>query len=120
MEEERKRIQTDSEQGRQGGTPSYNLKDVEGNQPVFKTSSSRIVEMLLQFDDLEVTRGDRKPFLWGCAERGLVSETVAERLREQIGQRFLDTLPLEEGENVMYNWKISKWQFIDKAFRGLI
>ena len=98
MEEERKRIQTDRERGRRGGTPSYNMKDKWGDQPVFVTSSSRIVERLLQLADLEVTSGKGEPLLWRCALNGCVSETVAERLKEQSGQRWQGILPLEIGE----------------------
>ena len=105
MEEERKRIQTDREQGRQGGTPSYYMKTDIGWQPVFYTSSSKMVEVMLHLDDLEVTGGNGMSLLWLCAERGCVSETVAESLRGQIGQRWLGTLPLEIGEHVMYSLK---------------
>ena len=101
MEEEKKRIQSDREQGRRGGTPSYNMRDQWGRQPVFMTSSSRIVEMMLQFADLEVTSGKGEPLLWRCALKGWVSETVAERLKGQIGLRWQGKLPLEIGEHVV-------------------
>ena len=100
IEEEKKRIQTDRDQGKEGGTPSYNMMDIRGWQPVFWTTSSRIVEMLLRFGDLEVTSGDGEPLLWRCAWKGSASEMVAERLRGQIGQRWKDTLPFDRGEHV--------------------
>ena len=105
LEEEKKMIQINKEQGRPGGTPSYNMKSRQGNQPVFETTSLRITEMMLHFNDLEVTSEEGRPLLWECAWRGLINKTVAERLRGQIGQRWKgvfdsrETLPLEIGEH---------------------
>ena len=81
-------------------TPSYNARNKWGESPVFRTSSSRIVEMCLQFDDLAVTKEDGKPLLWYCAENGTLSEKVGEdvKLKGQYGTRWEGTLPFEIGE----------------------
>ena len=88
-----------------GRQPSYNMKRADGGTPVFDTLLQVMVEDLLQFDDLEVTRDDldyydELPLLWRCAEKGIVSKRVAmdAKLRGQSGQKFWGTLPIEEGE----------------------
>ena len=76
------------------------------NSPVFFTSKSpKIVELFLQFDDLEVTNRQGKPLLWQCAERGLVTERVAAdpKLRGQFGQKWKSRLPIEIGESGVQN-----------------
>ena len=65
-------------------------------------SYSRIVHNI-QFDDLEVVRGDDgQPLLWTCARRGIVTEKIAmdERLRGQVAKVYSGTLPLELGERM--------------------
>ena len=76
------------------------MRDRDGNSPVFRTSSSTIVEEMLKFDDLQVTRYGM-PLLWHCAHEGLVSERVASdpKLAGQYQQRWRGRLPLEEGEH---------------------
>ena len=85
----------------QQDVPSYNIRDVDGYSPVFRTSSSKIVEVMLKFGDLQVTRWDGIPLLWWCASEGLVSERVAldPKLAGQYGQRWEGSLPLERGKN---------------------
>ena len=94
-----------------GGVPSYNMDCFDGGTPTFSTESLEIVEDLLQFDDLEVTRddlddNDELPLLWRCAEKGIVSQKVAvdAKLRGQFCLRFWGTLPLEEGERIVAFW----------------
>ena len=88
--------------------PSYNMRCNDGWTPVFGTVLAMLVEDLLQFDDLEVTRDDlddldELPLLWRCAEKGIVSRRVAmdAKLRGQFGQKFWGTLPLEEGRCIL-------------------
>ena len=50
--------------------PSYNVKDHLGRTPVFETSSPKIVEYLLKFEDLEVEICETG-FAWG--EVGLLA-----------------------------------------------
>ena len=87
-------------QGQQG-TPSYNMRDRNGLSPVFWTTSVRIVEGMLEFNDLQLTKRDGEPLLWYCATNLCVSERVAtdHRLIRQYGQRWKGRLPLEEGEH---------------------
>ena len=106
--EEEKKIKAEREEGgempdafRDTPTPSYNMPDVNGLSPAFWTESSKIVEMMLQFDDLEVVRRNNgEPILWRCAWKGIVSEKIAmdERLRGQVAEVYDGTLPLELGE----------------------
>ena len=80
------------------GTPSYNMKDENGNTPVFQdNTSTRMVESQLNLDDLEVTNATGKPLLWFCAKAGRISERIAcdLRLRNQLGQRWEGSLPIE-------------------------
>ena len=88
-------------EGQQQDTPSYNMRDEDGYSPVFRTSSSQIVEEMLKLDDLQVTDEYGQPLLWWCARRGLVSERVASdpNLARQYRQRWRGSLPLEEGKN---------------------
>ena len=84
-------------------TPSYNMPDEDGYSPAFWTYSSKIMEMMLQFDDLEVlSRNTGQPLLWRCAYVGIVTEKIAmdERLKGQVAEVWNDTLPLEEGEHM--------------------
>ena len=114
--EEEKKIKAEREEGggmpdafRDTPTPSYNMLDEKGASPAFWTSSSKIMEMMLQFDDLEVVRrNESQPLLWECARRGIVTEKIAmdERLRGQVAEVYLGTLPLEQGE-CMNDWLIS-------------
>ena len=108
LEEERK-IKAEREEGgevpdafRDTPTPSYNMPDdVNGSSPAFWTESSKIMEMMLQFDDLEVVkRKDGQPLLWRFARNGIVTEKIAmdERLRGQVAEEWYGTLPLEKGE----------------------
>ena len=79
------------------GTPSYNMKDENGDTPVFQdNTSTRMVESYLKLDDLEVTNARGKPLLWFCAKAGRMSERIARdpRLRNQLGQRWEGSLPL--------------------------
>ena len=102
IEVERKRIR-DEKGATRGSIPCYNMKDRDGeNTPVFLTGSSKIVERLLLFHDLNVTAGSGRPLLWECSQRGTISESVARdrKLREQITQRWEGSLPLEEGKRV--------------------
>ena len=106
IEEEKKRNKDEQDKGTRRGssaveTPSYNMQDEDGLSPAFHTFSSGIMEMLLDFDDLEVVKErDGQPLLWVCAERGMVTEKVAshERLRGQLGMMHDGTLSLEKGE----------------------
>ena len=104
IEEEKKRTKAEQEDKRGssvGETPSYNMQDEDGLSPAFHTFSSGIMEMLLEFDDLEVVKErDGQPLLWVCAERGIVTVKVAkdERLRRQLGQIHDGTLSLKKGE----------------------
>ena len=91
IKEERRR----SEEG-MTGTPSYNIQDKNGNSPAFISCSYKLIEMMLQFEDLQLLSGKGKTLLWRCAERNLVSEKVAWRLRDQLGQRYVGPLPLEK------------------------
>ena len=50
--------------------PTYNMKDHLGRTPVFQTSSPKIVEYLLKFEDLEVENCETG-FAWG--EVGLLA-----------------------------------------------
>ena len=45
--------------------PTYNRRDHMGKTPVFGTGSSKIVELLLQFDDLEMEMLETG-FIWGA------------------------------------------------------
>ena len=55
IEEEKRRNLAEQDEGIRGlTTPSYNMVDEDGLSPAFHTFSSRIIEMLLEFDDLEV------------------------------------------------------------------
>ena len=96
MSEEKKRGKKDGE------IASYNKAEAIGWTPVSWATSSSIVEMLLQFDDLEVqARWGTEPLLWHCAWRGIVTEKIMqnEKIRSQLGQRTQDgRLPLEEGK----------------------
>ena len=105
IEEETKRNKAEKEGGVRGyiaaETPSYNMPDEDGLSPAFHTFSSRIMEMLLDFEDLEVVKErDGQPLLWVCAERGIVADKVAkdERLRGQLGLMHNGILSLEKGE----------------------
>ena len=104
FEEEKKRTKAEQEDKRGssvGETPSYNMQDEDGLSPAFHTFSSGIMEMLLDFEDLEVVKErDGQPLLWVCAERGMVTEKVArdERLRGQLGMMHDGTLSVEKGE----------------------
>ena len=104
FEEEKKRTKAEQE-GKRGSSPaespSYNMQDKDGLSPAFHTFSSRIMEMLLDFDDLQVIKErDGQPLLWVCAERGIVTGKVAkdERMRRQMGLIHDGTLCLEKGE----------------------
>ena len=82
-------------------TPSYNMEDEDGLSPAYHTFSSRIMEMLLDFYDLKVIKErDGQPLLWLCAERGIVTEKVANdvRLEKQLMLTFDGSLSLEKGE----------------------
>ena len=106
IEEEKKRNKDEQDKGTRRGssaaeTPSYNMQDEDGLTPAFHTFSSRIMEMLFDFDDLQVIKErDGQPLLWVCAERGIVTVKVAkdERLRRQLGQIHDGTLSLKKGE----------------------
>ena len=80
------------------GTPSYNMRDANGDTPVFQdNTSTRMVESYLKLDDLEVTNEKGKPLLWFCAKAGRISERIAcdQRLRSQLGERWEGSLPIE-------------------------
>ena len=69
---ERQEVQ-DGQPGRRGEegqqqdeTPSYNMRDIFGRSPVFKTESSKIVEEMLKLPDLELEDGKGRQLL----ERG--------------------------------------------------
>ena len=91
--------------------PSYNMGDISGGCPVFRTSSARIREELLTLDDLKLTNGSGKMLLWGCAYEGWVSEKVATHVKlvGQYTQRWQGTLPLEIGENPWGLCNCLKW-----------
>ena len=78
--------------------PSYKIKDKYGRCPAFLTFSSSVVELLLQFQDLAIIDGHGKSLLWHCAERGMVTKRILNdvRIKTQMGQRHLSTLPIEE------------------------
>ena len=106
--DEEKKIKTEQEEGKERSdmfrdlpVPSYNMRDENGYSPAFWVQSSNVLEMMLQFDDLEIKRSDDMPLLWKCARRGIVSEQIAmhERLREQIAIKHQGTLPLEIGKH---------------------
>ena len=104
IEEERERArETKTEPEREEESqpsPSYNMRAINGLNPVFRTSSERIVQEMLHFEDLQVTTEDGLPLLWHCAYLGCVTETIAldVKLKSQHGQRWEGTLPLEIGE----------------------
>ena len=96
-------------------TPSYNMLDEEGISPAFWTYSSKIMEMMLQFDDLEVVRRKTgETLLWRCAYMGIMTENIAmdERLRGQVAEVYGGTLPLEKGEPMIDG-------FITRAFQEI-
>lgn len=84
----------------EGDIPSYNMKNIYGLSPVFINDSTRIMELLLKFGDLDVSSQNGCPLLWRCAWLGIVSEEVAKdlKLRGQYGLKYWSTLPLEAGE----------------------
>ena len=77
------------------------MKDPKGWSPIFWTSSPRVVEGLLEFDNLDVMRRDGMPLLWHCALSGAVSEKVAndEKLQGQYAFRWKGEIPLEAGKH---------------------
>ena len=103
--EEDKKIR-EQEGGQEGQIPLYNLKDRRGRSTLFFAKSSTIVELLLKYDDIEVSRENGYSLLWHCADKGILTETIAtdERLRCQYGQKYAGKLPLEQGE-----WVGNKW-----------
>ena len=62
------------------------------------------MEYLLQFEDLETVNEDGYPLLWECARWKMVTETMANRLRHQLGVRWNGSLPLDEGDKQCQNW----------------
>ena len=83
-----------------GEVQSYNMKTKYDLTPVFINNSVRIMELLLQFDDLKVWNENGCPLLWRCAWLGIVSQEVAKdsKLREQYGTKYWSTLPVEAGD----------------------
>lgn len=81
-------------------TPVYNQRNRMGKSPVFLTNSPKIVQIFLQYDDLDARSKSGTTLLWKCAERGIVSEEIASHptLREALGVRCFSRLPLEEGK----------------------
>ena len=84
---------------REGEVPSYNVKNKNGFSPLFCTDSARVVELLLQFDDLEATRLDGRPLLMECARFGIVTAEIAnhDKVSAQFAQTHSGKLPLEVG-----------------------
>ena len=84
----------------EGEIPSYNMKSKYGLCPTFINTLVRIMELLLQFDDLDVSTKNGCTLLWRCAWLGIVSEKVAKdfKLRGQYGLIYGSTLPMEAGE----------------------
>ena len=78
------------------------MKSKYGLSPTFINNMTRIMELLLQFDDLDVTTKNGCTLLWRCAWLGIVSEKVAKdsKLRAQYGLIYGSTLPMEAGEYV--------------------
>ena len=75
------------------GTPSYNMKDGNGDTSVFvavEWNPTQLVELHLELDDLEVKHENGMPLLWYCARWGRLSEKVVSdvKLRGQIEQRW--------------------------------
>ena len=103
IEEEKKIIKIGKKDRRLKRTvmPSFNIQDKYGYNPVFWTESSKIVELMLQFECLRIEERNGKPLLWECAGKGIVSEKIAlaEKLKRQLGQIYGGTLPLEKGEH---------------------
>ena len=85
------------ERRREGEVPSYNVKNHNGFSPLFCTDSARIVELLLQFDDIEATRLDGRPLLMECARFGIVTREIAGhyKVSSQFAQTHSGKLPLE-------------------------
>ena len=82
-------------------TRTYNMTDNVGWSPIFLTSSLEVIEVLLAFDDMDVMRRDGMPLHRRCAQRGAVSEKVAndERLQGQYALRWESAIPLEVGKH---------------------
>ena len=83
--------------------------------PVFYAKRAEIIEAMLPLDDLEVTNaGNGDVLLWNCAKLGVVTEPVANHLKEQLGHRVLGILPLEVGEH--YNQQAVRPRFAALRF----
>ena len=85
--------------------PTYNMLDDFGCTPVFLTRESRVVEYLLNYNDLSVTDGDGNPLLYECIRKNILTETIAndDRMKSQLGLRHRGLLPIallvKGGEN---------------------
>ena len=125
IEEEKKQKEYD-EQGEcircspASETPSYNMEDEDGLSPAYHTFSPRIMERLLDFNDLKVIKErDGQPLLWLCAERAMVTEKVANdvRLKQQLMLTFDGSLSLEKGELHRLLWiELTYYAFIEIVF----
>ena len=82
------------------GIPVYNQRNKNGKSPAFLATSPEILQVLLQFDDLDVKNASGTTLLWKCAERGIVTGEVVQHqsLRWALGVRCFSSLPIEEGE----------------------
>ena len=89
-----------------GGKKIYNLQDCHGNMPVFTTDSSKIVELMLSFDDLVKKNKEGRPLLHHCASRMTVTEKIALMLCDQLGLKDKEKLPLEVGQTIFLLYRI--------------
>ena len=96
MAEEEKRAHLTERSGK----PVYNQRNRKGRSPAFLATSPEILQVLLQFDDLDVKNSSGTTLLWKCAERGIITGEIVQHqsLREALGVRCFSSLPMEEGE----------------------
>ena len=79
--------------------PLYNLVDDKGWNSAFLAASSgseKVLDFLLNIDDLEVVTCNGFPLLWALTRWRDVTPKMAQRLSGQLGQRWRGTLPLDE------------------------
>ena len=101
---ERETINNEQKLGERGDVqiPSYNMKSSHGKTPAFYTARGSIMEILLEFNDLEVTTSDGMPLLWRAVESRALTDAIVndDKLADQYEQMWKDTLPLEKGDMI--------------------
>ena len=102
-EEKRHRRKQALNQVNFGELPSYNMMTSLGEMPTFVgyKKPASLMELFLEFEDLHVTNeASGETIMWHCANRGIVSEKIAQddRVRAQLGKRVHGKLPIEEGD----------------------